>query len=72
MHNAGSLDEIKKHPWFKTFDWAAFEKRTMKAPYVPSVSSPEDTKHFTSLNESEEHPAFKSKPYKSVGMFKDF
>jgi len=35
---AGGADDIKRHPWFGSFDWAAFEAKTMKAPYVPKVS----------------------------------
>ena len=36
MQRRGVLD-IKKHAWFEGFDWAAFEARTMPAPYVPVV-----------------------------------
>ena len=25
------------HPWFKDFDWQAFENQTMPAPYIPKV-----------------------------------
>lgn len=39
MQRRGALD-IKKHPWFDGFDWAAFEARTMPAPYVPVVRPP--------------------------------
>lgn len=33
----GALD-VKAHPWFKDFDWQAFENQTMPAPYVPKVN----------------------------------
>lgn len=36
---AGAAD-IKAHPWFANFDWAAFSKRQMKAPYIPQVTIP--------------------------------
>lgn len=39
MQRRGALD-IKKHVWFEGFDWAAFEARTMPAPYVPVVRAP--------------------------------
>lgn len=29
--------DVKMHPWFKGFDWQAFENQTMPAPYVPKV-----------------------------------
>ena len=32
----GALD-VKMHPWFKDFDWQAFENQTMPAPYIPKV-----------------------------------
>ncbi len=35
---AGAAD-VKAHPWFANFDWAAFSKRQMKAPYIPQVDS---------------------------------
>ena len=34
----GALD-VKAHPWFKDFDWEAFESCTMPAPYVPKVTA---------------------------------
>lgn len=36
---AGGADDIKRHPWFTGFDWAAFEAHTLKAPYVPKVGA---------------------------------
>ena len=33
---AGAAD-VKAHPWFANFDWAAFSKRQLKAPYIPQV-----------------------------------
>lgn len=29
---------VKDHPWFADFDWDAFSKKTMPAPYIPKVS----------------------------------
>jgi len=28
---------VKEHAWFRDFDWEAFAKKSMKAPYVPVV-----------------------------------
>ena len=28
---------VKEHPWFSDFDWNAFSKKTMRAPYIPQV-----------------------------------
>lgn len=34
---AGGATAIKRHAWFAGFDWAAFGKKKLKAPYVPVV-----------------------------------
>ena len=34
----GGSADVKMHPWFTNFDWAAFSKRQLKAPYIPQVS----------------------------------
>lgn len=28
---------VKEHPWFSDFDWDAFSRKAMPAPYVPKV-----------------------------------
>lgn len=33
----GGAAGIKNHPWFAGFDWRAFGRREMPAPYVPTV-----------------------------------
>ena len=35
----GGAADVKRHPWFGGFDWAAFSARTMRAPYVPQVGA---------------------------------
>eukprot|EP00457_Paulinella_chromatophora_P001185 gb/GEZN01001187.1/.p1 GENE.gb/GEZN01001187.1/~~gb/GEZN01001187.1/.p1 ORF type:complete len:817 (-),score=181.49 gb/GEZN01001187.1/:268-2718(-) len=42
----GGARLIKQHPWFKTFDWEAFENQTMKAPIILPVKGPEDLSNF--------------------------
>ena len=29
--------DIKAHPWFKGFDWQAFQAKQLAAPYIPKV-----------------------------------
>ena len=36
-------DSIRKHPFFKSINWAAVQKRTHKAKFVPKVKSQDDT-----------------------------
>lgn len=35
----GGAADVKAHPWFTNFDWAAFAKRQLKAPYEPQARS---------------------------------
>ena len=45
----GGAADVKEHQWFAGFDWAAFSKRIMPAPYLPRASS------LTSHMEKKEH-----------------
>ncbi|KAI0047966.1 cAMP dependent protein kinase [Auriscalpium vulgare] len=40
---------VLDHPWFRGVDWEALERREIRAPIVPHVSSPDDTRYFTRL-----------------------
>jgi len=42
----GGAKLIKQHPWFKGFDWEAFEKQSMKAPIILPVKGKEDLSNF--------------------------
>ena len=42
------IEEIKKHIFFKNFDWDKI--REMKPPFIPELSAPDDTKYFTNKN----------------------
>ncbi|KAI9505685.1 kinase-like domain-containing protein, partial [Coemansia spiralis] len=46
------LAEIKSHPFFAAVDWDNI--RTLEAPFVPRLSSPDDTSNFSVGDESEE------------------
>ena len=35
----GGATDVKEHPWFANFDWKSFAAGTMRAPYVPKVTS---------------------------------
>lgn len=45
------VDEIKKHPFFKNFDWKNIIK--MKAPFIPDIKNDWDTKYFDKFEETE-------------------
>ena len=38
------IDEIKKKPFFKNFDWDKI--RDMSPPFIPKLDSPDDTRYF--------------------------
>ncbi|KAF8275236.1 kinase-like domain-containing protein [Lactarius quietus] len=42
-------DDVLEHPWFRGVDWGALERREIRAPIVPHVTSYDDTRHFTRL-----------------------
>ena len=50
------IDEIKKHPFFKGFDWDNILK--LKPPFVPKLSSPFDIRYFDKLEENKNEPFY--------------
>ncbi|KIJ37715.1 hypothetical protein M422DRAFT_33611 [Sphaerobolus stellatus SS14] len=45
----GGSEDVLSHPWFRGVDWAAVERREIRAPLIPHVSAPDDTRHFSDL-----------------------
>lgn len=43
---ANSSDEIKSHPWFEKVNWNALQSKSIKAPFVPILTSETDTSNF--------------------------
>ena len=44
----GGISEIKSNRWFDGFHWEGLERRSMPAPYVPTIRSPTDVANFDS------------------------
>jgi serine/threonine protein kinase len=42
----GGAAEIKKHPWFKNFDWDALVNKKLKPNIVPKIKNALDTSNF--------------------------
>jgi serine/threonine protein kinase len=40
-------EEISQHPWLKDINWDEIYNQTVTAPFIPSIDSPNDTKHFS-------------------------
>lgn len=43
---AKSSDEIRGHPWFEKVNWNALTSKSIKAPFVPILTSDVDTSNF--------------------------
>lgn len=52
---AGGIDEIKAHPWFKDVNWEQLRAGTIRPPYRPKIVSPGDCSNFDTY--AEETPA---------------
>jgi len=50
MRKDGSQN-IKKHKWYKGFDWTKMEDQTLIAPYEPPVRSKNDSSNFSARKE---------------------
>ena len=58
-----------QQPWLKDVDWSAYQKKTVKAPWLPDCKDPLDTSNFAPY----EHEQFSSnKKYVDTGWDKDF
>ncbi len=42
----GSLKDVRRHRWFRGFDWEALEKEKMEAPFRPEVKGDSDISNF--------------------------
>lgn len=61
------VDEIKKHPFFRNFDWLKIKE--MKAPFIPEIENDWDTKYFDKFTEQEPfYPPEKKKKNRKVSL----
>ncbi|GAA6030574.1 hypothetical protein JCM8097_006215 [Rhodosporidiobolus ruineniae] len=42
----GGAQDVKNHPWFEGVDWAAVERKEIRAPIIPHTSIPGDCSNF--------------------------
>jgi len=47
----GGTENVKKHDWFKGFDWATMENVTMDPPYKPAIKNKKDMANFSARKE---------------------
>lgn len=50
-------EDIKKHKWYKGFDWVKLGERKVTPPMIPAVKGPDDTSMFDRYPESTEASA---------------
>lgn len=65
------LDEIRQQPWFASYDFEGLMNKTVKAPWIPKVSSITDTSNFDPMPEEEPHN-YGSKYVDNSGWDRDF
>jgi len=59
----GGAKLIKKHAWFKSFEWEKLFQKKLKAPIIPKIKNTEDTSNFDEYAE-ETH---RVEPYEDDG-----
>merc|ERR1719272_1256444 len=47
----GGTDNVKKHEWYKGFDWGAMENLTADVPYKPPIKNKKDMANFSARKE---------------------
>ncbi|ETO16162.1 cAMP-dependent protein kinase [Reticulomyxa filosa] len=58
LGSAQGANDIKRHSFFKGFDWQKMEKRELTAPYLPTITSETDLSNFEKVEppQEEEEP----------------
>lgn len=53
LHRLGlsGSNEVKKHQWFKEFNWKALKEKTLKSPFIPAKGDNFDSKYCSSADE---------------------
>jgi len=47
----GGTENVKKHEWYKGFDWAGCEGNTSEPPYKPPIKNKKDASNFSARKE---------------------
>jgi len=65
----GGASAIKKHPWFKGFDWDALLEKKLAAPLVPEIRDNIDMRNIDEYSEYDEQAKFPPEvdPYEDDG-----
>merc|ERR1719247_3432333 len=60
----GGTENVKKHDWYKGFDWSAMEGQTADPPYKPAIKNKKDMANFSARKEDMPPQV----PYKDLKM----
>jgi protein-serine/threonine kinase len=52
VNDRATAEDIKRHPFFKGINWNTIQDA--KAPYIPRIDSPTDTRNFDEFDDDEE------------------
>jgi hypothetical protein len=70
---AKGATDIKKHPWFEGTSWQLVLNKTLKAPFIPVVSSNTDISNFDVEFTSTQVESFKSgDSHTEHSLYQDF
>jgi len=65
-------EDIKKHKWFRGFDFTALLQKQLPSPIIPEVRSPGDTRNFDKYPDSVEDPIGPVLDQRSKDLFNEF
>ena len=58
MGSKEGIQELKKHAWFKDFDWESLKAETLASPFKPSMEDNLDVKHIEKGFRDRNRPRF--------------
>jgi len=66
----GGADDIKKHRFFKGFDWKGLSDQTLKSPFKILVNGPDDSSYFDTYPEVDDEEPVSVDPFRFI--FRNF
>ncbi|XP_050520049.1 cGMP-dependent protein kinase, isozyme 1-like isoform X2 [Daktulosphaira vitifoliae] len=55
-YQKGGIQDVRRHEWFKGFDWSGLRNRTIVPPIVPHISNPLDFSNFDTYSDDGDIP----------------
>jgi len=64
----GGAEEVMAHPWFAGLDWAALQRKQIRAPINPGITGEGDSHNFPRYSDQ----AVEHMEFKQNDLFQDF